>query len=159
MTSTRSESHDDGAQQSTTIWPLPQFTFTVLWDGMTMHFQEVSGLEIETHIIDYRAGNSPVFAAIKMPGRKKFGNVTMKKGIFKNDTQFWDWYNANKLNTAKRADVVISLLDAADKPVMVWTLTNAYPTKISSTDLKSTGNDVAIETIEIAHDGISVANV
>jgi phage tail-like protein len=54
--------------------------------------------------------------------------------------------------------VVISLLDEAGKPTMVWTLSNAWPTKITGTDLKSDGNEVAVETIEIAHEGLTIAN-
>ena len=88
---------------------------------------------------------------------KKFGNVTMKKGIFKGDNKFWDWFNQIKMNTIKRLPVTISLLDEAGKAVMVWTLTNAWPTKITGTDLKSEGNEVAIETIEIVHEGLTIA--
>lgn len=147
-----------GASQANTVWPLPKFYFTVQWDGMEMHFQEVSGFDIEAQTIKYRAGNSAVFAAMKMPGLKKYGNITMKKGICKNSAKYWDWYNAIHRNTVKPAEAIISLLDEGGKPLMVWTCTNAYPTKITGTDLKSTGNDVAVESIEITHEGISVAN-
>jgi len=76
-----------------------------------------------------------------------------------NETEkFWDWLNQIKLNTIKRVPVTISLLDETGKPTMVWTLTNAWPTKISSTDLKSEGNEVAIESIEIVHEGLTIAN-
>jgi hypothetical protein len=68
--------------------------------------------------------DSPVFSAIKMPSVKKYGNVTMEKGVFKSDNTFWDWFNQIKMNTIKRVPVTISLLDEAGKPTMVWTLTN-----------------------------------
>jgi phage tail-like protein len=93
-----------------------------------------------------------------MPGIKKYGNVTLKKGVFKSDNKFWDWFNQIKMNTIKRVPVTISLLDEAGKPTMVWTLTNAWPTKITGTDLKAEGNEVAVETIEIAHEGLTIAN-
>lgn len=141
-----------------TIWPLPKFSFEVKWDGEVMSFQEVSGLDVEAQPIEYRAGDSPIFSAIKMPGLKKYSDVTMKKGVFKSDTKFWDWFNAIKMNTVKRMPVTISLLDEAGKPEMVWTLTNAWPTKITATDLKSTGDEVAIETIVIAHEGLTISN-
>jgi phage tail-like protein len=149
---------DDGSKQSANVWPLPKFYFQVKWDKNEMNFQEVSGLDIQSEEIKYRHGNSPVFSVIKMPGMKKFGNITMKKGVFKGDNKFWDWLNQIKLNTIKRVPVTISLLDEAGKPTMVWTLTNAWPTKISSTDLKSEGNEVAIESIEIVHEGLTIAN-
>ena len=148
---------DDGSSQSTTVWPVPKFYFQVKWDSQVMSFQEVSGLDIQSEEIKYRHGDSPQFSVIKMPGMKKFGNVTMKKGIFKGDNKFWDWFNHIKMNTIKRLPVTISLLDEAGKAVMVWTLTNAWPTKITGTDLKSEGNEVAIETIEIVHEGLTIA--
>lgn len=147
---------DDGASQSTSVWPMPKFYFRVKWDSNEMSFQEVSGLDVQSEEIKYRHGNSPEFSVIKMPGMKKFGNITMKKGVFKGDNKFWDWLVKIKMNTIKRVPVTISLLDEAGKDTMIWTLTNAWPTKISSTDLKSEGNEVAIESIEIVHEGLKI---
>ena len=149
---------DDGSAQSQTVWPMPKFYFQVKWDSNVMSFQEVSGLDVEVQPIEYRHGDNKAFSTIKMPGIKKYGNVTMKKGVFKGDNKFWDWLNEIKMNTIKRIPVTISLLDESGAPTMVWTLTNAWPTKIQATDLKSEGNEVAIETIEIAHEGLTIAN-
>ena len=149
---------DDGSVQSKTVWPMPKFHFSVKWADQTVSFQEVSGLDTETQIIEYRHGDNPVFSTIKMPGIAKFGNITMKKGVFVNDNKFWDWYDQIKMNTIKRIAITISLLDESGKPTMVWTLKNAWPTKITGTDLKSDGNEVAVETIEIAHEGLTIAN-
>jgi phage tail-like protein len=140
-------------------WPLPKFYFSVDWGSTTnIPFQEVSGLEIEAQPIEYRHGNSPVFSTINMPGIIKNSHVTMKKGVFVNDNAFWDWYNKIKMNTIERQNVVIKLLDESGSPTMTWTLNNAWPSKISSTDLKSDANEVAIETIEISHEGLTIAN-
>ncbi|WP_215395578.1 phage tail protein [Rheinheimera oceanensis] len=149
---------DDGSTQSTSVWPLPKFYFQVKWDSEVMSFQEISGLDVEAQIIEYRAGDNPVFSATKMPGLKKSGNVTMKKGVYKSDNKFWAWFSQIKMNTIKRLPITISLLDEAGGTTMVWTLTNAWPTKITGTDLKSDGNEVAIETIEIVHEGITIDN-
>ena len=149
---------DDGSKQSTTVWPLPKFYFQVKWDSAVLSFEEVSGLDVEAQPIEYRHGDSPVFSAIKMPGLKKYGNVTMKKGVFKSDNKFWEWFNQIKMNTVKRVPVTISLLDEEGKPTMVWTLNNAWPSKITGTDLKAEGNEVAVETIEVAHEGLTIAN-
>ena len=149
---------DDGSEQSTSAWPLPKFYFQVKWDSEEMSFQEVSGLDIEAQPIEYRLGDSPEFSTIKMPGIKKSGNVTMKKGVYKGDNKFWEWFNEIKMNTIKRVPVTISLLDETGAGTMVWTLANAWPTKITGTDLKSDGNEVAIETIEIVHEGITIEN-
>jgi phage tail-like protein len=149
---------DDGSAQSAAVWPMPKFYFQVKWDANVMSFQEVSGLDIQSEEIKYRHGDSPQFSVIKMPGMQKFGNITMKKGIFKGDNKFWDWLNQIKMNTIKRVPVTISLLDEAGAPTMVWTLANAWPTKITGTDLKSEGNEVAVESIEIVHEGLTIAN-
>lgn len=149
---------DDGSKQSTMVWPLPKFYFLVKWDSQVMSFQEVSGLDVQSEEIKYRHGDSPDFSVIKMPGMKKVGNITMKKGIFKSDNKFWNWFNQIKMNTIKRMPVTISLLDETGEATMVWTLTNAWPTKITGTDLKAEGNEVAIETIEIVHEGLTIAN-
>jgi len=149
---------EDGSTQSASEWPIPKFRFEVKWDSEVMAFQEVSGLDVESQPIEYRSGNSPNFSVQKMPGIKKFSDITMKKGVFKSDNKFWDWFNEIKMNTVKRIPVTISLLDEEGSPTMVWTLTNAWPTKIQGTDLKSTGNEVAVETIVIAHEGLTIAN-
>jgi phage tail-like protein len=80
----------------------------------------------------------------------------MKKGVYKGDKAFWDWLKEIKMNTIKRIPVTISLLDEEGSPAMTWTLANAWPTKITGTDFKSDGNEVAIETIEIAHEGLTL---
>lgn len=140
------------------VWPLPKFYFTVqLGDDNTVSFQEVDGLESETQSIEYRHGNSPIFYPIKMPGLGRVGNVTMRKGIFVNDDKFWQWYDEIKMNTIARRTLVVSLLDEEGNPKMTWTLNNAWPTKITGTDLKSEGNEVAVESIEIAFETLAVA--
>ncbi len=140
------------------IWPLPKFYFSVAIDGTEYPFQEVSGLETETQVLEYRHGNSKQYSTIKMPGIAKVGNVTLKKGVFAKDNNFWNWYSQIKMNTIKRITVVIKLLDENGSPTMTWTLQNAWPTKVTGTDLKSDGNEVAVETIEFAHEGIIIAN-
>ena len=140
-------------------WPLPKFYFSVDWGSTTnIPFQEVSGLEIEAQPIEYRHGNSPVFSTINMPGIVKNSSVTMKKGVFVNDNTFWDWYNKIKMNTIERQNVVIKLLDESGSPTMTWTLNNAWPTKISSTDMKSDASEVAVESIVISHEGLTISN-
>jgi phage tail-like protein len=140
-----------------TTWPLPKFYFSVTGIPGTPVFQEVSGLDAEAQIIEYRAGNSPIWAPIKMPGLKKYGNVTMKKGIFVTDQNLWTWFDTIKMNTIARSTVVINLLDETGAPRMIWTLNQAFPTKLTGTDLKSDGNEVAVESIEVAYETLAVS--
>jgi phage tail-like protein len=148
---------DDGSQQSASIWPLVKFAFKVMWDGTEIIFQEVSGLAAETTPIEYRGGSSKVYSTVKMPGLLKYGNVTMKKGIFKGDSALWDKFNALKMNTIKRVTIVINLLDESAGVAMTWTLHNAFPIKITGTEMKSETNEVAIESIDVAHEGLVIS--
>lgn len=142
------------------IWPLPKFHFEVdLGTELKgVAFQEVSGMDVEVQIIEYRHSNSKLYSVEKMPGIAKYGNITMKRGIFVNDNNFWKWHAEIKMNTIKRRTVLIKLLDENAKVTMQWQLNNAWPTKISSTDLKSDGNEVAIDTLEIAHEQLIITN-
>ena len=140
-----------------TTWPLPKFYFSVTGMPGNPVFQEVSGLESEGQVIEYRAGNSPIFAPIKMPGLQNVGNVTMKKGIFVTDDALWTWFSSIAMNTIARSTIVVNLLDETGEPRMSWTLNNAFPTKLTGTDLKSDGNEVAVESIEIAYETMAVS--
>ena len=91
-----------------------------------------------------------------MPGIPKYGNITLKRGIFKGDNGFADWMAEINMNTVTRRDVTIALLDEEHNPVMVWKAKGAFPTKVEGPGLKATGNEVAIESIEIAHEGLSI---
>ena len=88
------------------VWPLPSFYFKVELGSLgEIAFKEVSGLDMEAQVIEYRHGNSPVFSNIKMPGLKKTSNVSLKKGVFKADNKLFDWFNKIKMNTIQREDV------------------------------------------------------
>jgi phage tail-like protein len=141
-----------------TDYPLPKFHFQVQWGGTRIGFTEISGLDVETEVIEYRDGASPEYSKMKIPGMQKFGNVTMKRGVFASDNDYFDWWNTVSLNTIERRDVTVSLLNEQHEPVVVWKIKNAWPAKIGSTDLKADGNEIAIESIELAHDGLSIQN-
>lgn len=137
-------------------YPMPSFHFSVDLGGTIINCSEVSGLDIELDVIEYRDGNSQTFSKQKMSGLRKSGDVSIKKGLFKDDKQYYTWFNAVQMNVPERKDVTISLLDEAHAPVMTWKLLNAWPKKISSPSMKSDSSEVAIETIEIAHEGCTI---
>lgn len=141
------------------VWPLPKFSFSVDIAGVgNIPFQEVSGLNTDTQDIEYRSGDSKMSSTIKLPGLIGNGNVTCRKGIVANDNRFWDWFTQIKMNTIKRRTVTITLMDERARPTKVWKLSNAYPTKVTGTDLIADGNEVAIEALEFAHEGLTLAN-
>jgi phage tail-like protein len=140
-------------------YPLPKFHFRVEWGGSKIGFTEVTGLNIENEMIEYREGSSPEYHKIKMPGLQKYGNVTLKRGMFNGDNEFFQWLNTVSLSKIDRRDVTISLLNENHEPVYIWRLKNAWPTKVTAPDLKSDANEVAVETIEIAHEGLVIESV
>lgn len=140
------------------IYPIPVFHFRVEWGGKNIGFSEVSGLTQEVQLIEYREGTSPDYSSIKMPGLHKYNNITMKRGISKSDNEFFNWLNTVKLNTIERRDLTISLLNENHEPVMIWKAHNAFPVKVEGPGLKAMGNEVAIESIEIAHEGLVLQN-
>jgi phage tail-like protein len=144
-------------------YPLPKFHFQVTWNNVQISFSEVSGLTQETEPIEYRHGDSPEYHKIKMPGMQKYGNITFKRGTFKNKNEYFDWWKqtmmfqeGNKVGSLYRRTVIISLLNEEHKPIVTWTLTNAFPIKVQPTDFKSDGNEVAIETLEIVHEKLVI---
>lgn len=137
-------------------YPLPKFHFNVEWGGVKIGFTEVTGLDHQVEAIEYREGSSPIYSKTKMPGLHKFSNITLKRGTFEGDTDFYKWLNSISLNTVDRRDITIKLLNEKHEPVMTWTAVNAFPLKVQASDLKADGNEVAIETIEIAHEGLSL---
>jgi phage tail-like protein len=128
-------------------------------------FTEVSGLAYELDVIEYRRGNDPALSKIKIPGLRKFGNVTLKKGIIQGaagaNADFYNWIGGDPaLSVRKRTDyrrnIVITLNDEAGDPMVAWTLTNAFPIKVAFTDMKADANEVAVETLELAIEDLSV---
>ena len=112
------------------FWPMPKFYFSVdIGDFQDLPFQEVSGLDVETEI-------------------------TLKKGVFADDNQFFDWISQISLNTYARLTVVIRLLDETATERMTWTLSNAFPQKVTPTDMNSQSSEAGIETIVFAHEGM-----
>jgi phage tail-like protein len=139
-------------------YPRPAFHFQVTFGSEKVEFSEVSGLTQELQLIEYRQGASPDYSTIKMPGLHKYNNITLKKGVMDNDNKFFDWLNKVKLNTIERKDIVISLLNEEHKPVMTWSAVRAFPVKVEGPSLKANGNEVAIESIELAHEGLTLKN-
>jgi len=86
----------------------------------------------------------------------KYPDITLKKGIFKTDSALFDWFNTILLNTVTRKTVIISLLDETHAPVMTWTLSAAFVSKYDGGALKSTTNEVAIESATIVHEKLTV---
>jgi len=144
------------------IYALPKFHFKVSFGDAEFNCTEVSGLDFEREIIEYRAGADKEYHKRKQPGLSKYSNITIKRGTFKDKTKefYSQWVKTVFYQEAEetfRGDLTISLLDEKHEPVVTWKAQNAYITKIQSTDLKADGNEIAIETAEFAHEKLTLA--
>lgn len=109
-------------------------------------------------MIDYRDDASMELSGSKIPGLPKSSIVTLKRGVCTSDKLNYDGLNSANHQNIERRDVIISLLDEQRVPVMVWKIKHAWPTRIECTDLKSGSTEVAIESMELAHEGWVIQN-
>lgn len=138
-------------------YPLPKFHFQVDWKGTKLGFTEVTGLSVTQEVIKYRDGHMPEMTFLKQAGLRNYSDITLKRGTYKGDNEFYKWWDDVKIqNFTDRRDVTITLLDEAHAPVVTWKVKKAWATKIESTNLKSDANEVAIETLVIAHEGFVI---
>ena len=136
--------------------PHLNFNFTVdIGVGDELGFSEVEGLSGEIEVIEYREGADPVNTARKLPGLAKYSNVTLRRGIT-GRTDLFEWWKSVRDGQVQRRNVAITLLDEQRQPVLRWLLRNAWPVKIEGPELNATGNEVAIETLELAHEGLEI---
>jgi len=136
--------------------PMPAYHFLVEWGGARVSFIEVSGLEITTDVIEHRDGADPDQTAHKMPGLTRYKNIVLKRGILKGDNDFFNWMNTKSLNQVERRDIIIKLLNENHEPVISWRAVNAFPVRLSGPVLNANSSDVAIEELELAHEGLIV---
>lgn len=137
-------------------YPMNSMYFTLQWGGTQIGFTEISGLNMEVDVLEYRNGASPQFSAVKMPGKISYDNVVITRGIFPNDNEFYEWFATTKnLNSPERRDIVISLLNQNHEPVMFWKFKNAFPVKYIGPVLRSDGA-VATESLVLTHEGMVV---
>jgi phage tail-like protein len=142
--------------QTNTSRPRFSFSVDIAGVGTNLSFQEVSGLDLDTQATGPRGGKTKNISTIDLPGIHTSGTVILKRGVVARDNAFFAWANAVERNMSKRSSVTIRLLDEKGRPTRTWTLHNAWPTKYDGPDLNATGTDVAIETLELAHEGISL---
>lgn len=139
-------------------YPLTGFHFTVKWsdDDENVSFSEVSGLSVSTTAIEYREGANKEYTTFKMPGLKKYNNVTLKRGSMASDNGFFDWFNSIANNTVERRDITISLLNEEHEPAVTWSLKNAFPIKYDAGSLNASDGKVVIESVELAYESFTV---
>lgn len=138
--------------------PSPSFRFGVEIQGIQVaRFSECSGLEFENETFEYKEGglNSRVH---RLPGRFKFTNLTLKKGIAEDGNDLWDWVTNTVSGGIDPKTVTVTLYDlSGESPLRTWTYVGAYPVKWSAVALNAEQNAIAIETLVLAHQGTDFA--
>lgn len=139
-------------------YPLTGFHFKVEWtdDKENVSFSEVSGLNVSTTAIEYREGSDKNYTTLKMPGLRKYSNITLKRGTMATDSGFYAWFNTINNNMVTRRDITITLLDEKHLPVITWNVVNAFPVKYDSGSLNAAKGEVLIESVELACESFSV---
>jgi phage tail-like protein len=140
-------------------FPLPKFHFSVDWGGTRIGFQEVSGLNKDVELLEYREGSSKEFFKQKQPGMQKLSNITLKGGVFHGDNEFYEWYDTVALNTVEKRTITISLLNELNEPALKWTVKDCFIVSLKCTDLKAEENGNAIDTVELANHGFVLEHV
>lgn len=136
--------------------PYGRFNFRLEIDGVVKAgFSEVSGLTTETSVIEYREGNERATPR-KIPGLTKYSNLVLKRGVT-SDKSLWNWRKAVIDGKVQRASGSVVLLDGSQQEVVRWNFREGWPCKWEGPALDAKSNDVAIETLEIAHEGLELA--
>lgn len=135
-------------------YPIPVYRFVVTLGDEQMAFSEVSGLDIGVETITYKDG----LGKKHMPGQTSDINITLKRGVVRKKSAFFDWINEISLNLIDKRDMTVSLTnETGDEPLVTWTVTNAFPKKLTAPSFNGSSNEVAVETLEMMADTVTIA--
>ncbi|NOQ33466.1 MAG: phage tail protein [Methanosarcinales archaeon] len=134
--------------------PYRNFRFLLeIDDIIRAGFSEVTVPDASSDVVEYREGNGPT-TVTKLAGLRKYGNITLKWGITDSMELYEKWRKPVEEGTTVRKNVTIILMNEAGDPAARWEFVDAWPSKYDAPDLNAKGTDVAIETLEIVHEGM-----
>lgn len=146
------------AQTGARVDPYGNFNFLVEIDGIARAaFQEASGFDSSIDVTDHREGGDNITMR-RLPGMTKYSNISLKWGVT-DDAELYDWHMqwVKGDPAAKRKNGSVVLLDRQGNEKVRWNFFSAWPAKWTGPSFNAEGNDVAIETLELAHEGIERA--
>jgi len=135
--------------------PITNFHFIVNFGGETTTFQEVILPESEIQVIEYRDGSDVSSSVRKIPGLVKYSNLILRRGLTKS-LELYEWFKQTKQGTLERRDIIVSILNKEREPFATWKFKNCWPTKYSGSALNAKGNEIIIETLEIAIEDVDL---
>lgn len=146
-----------------TEYPLPVYNYIVEIDGETVAFSEVSGLGISYETTTYKESpiesGAPGPRVMQMPAQRSAPTITLKKGIVigKSVPALYDWISGIQTNQVEKKDIQIRLCDETGAARISWKVIHAFPTKLDAPSFDANSNDVAVESMELMADSISIA--
>jgi len=136
--------------------PYGSFNFQLEIDGVPLGaFSECSGLTAEGDAVDYREGTDLQHNVRKLVGLRKYSNLTLKRG-YTQDKSLWQWFGNIVNGIPDRRNVTIVLMNEQRQPVLRWHAENAWINKIEGPSMKASGNEVAMESVELIHEGLTI---
>jgi phage tail-like protein len=120
-------------------------------------FSECSGLEMATQVEEYKEGGRNG-AHLKFPTRVNWTNLIFKRGMT-TDTTLWDWHYSFIEGRGQRRDGIIVLQNELHRPVSIWSFKRAFPAKWTGPAMNAAQNGLAVETLELAHEGLAQARL
>lgn len=150
------------AQEIRQSYPLPVYNYRVEIGGAAIAFSEVSGLSIGHEVTTYKesptGGGSPGPRVIHMPSQPTAPKITLKKGIVRGQSvpTLYAWIASIQLNLVEKRDIFIRLCDETGAPVISWRAINAFPTKLDAPSFDAKSNDVAVESMELQADRVTI---
>ncbi|MDT3671276.1 MAG: phage tail protein [Aromatoleum sp.] len=136
--------------------PVRGYNFSLEIDNVSRGaFSEVGGLTADGDSVDYREGTDLQSNVRKLMGLRKYTNITLKRG-YTQDKELWQWYVNIMNGIPDRRNVTIVLMNEARQPVLRWHAENAWINKIEGPALKASSNDVAMESLELVHEGLTL---
>ena len=134
--------------------PYAKFRYKVEIDGLEAGgFSEASGFDASIDVIEYREGDM-IQTPMKLPGLKKYGNITLKQGVA-DSMVMYEWMIAGVEGEVERKTITITILDETETATASWQVINAWPAKYTAPDFNALTSEVAIESIESAHEGMT----
>jgi phage tail-like protein len=141
---------------ATRVDPYRTFNFRVDVEGLSVGaFSEVSGLSSDGDMVEYREGTDVPLTVRKLTGLRKYANITLKRGYTQNQ-ELWSWYRNIVNGLPDRRNGTIVLMDEERNEVMRWNFENAWINKIEAPTFNAKGNEVAIESVELVHEGLTL---
>lgn len=133
--------------------PYGKFRYKVEIDGLEAGgFSEASGFDASIDVIEYREGDM-VQTPLKLPGLKKYGNITLKQGVA-DSMVMYEWMIAGVEGEVERKTITITILDETETATASWQVINAWPAKYTAPDFNATSSEVAIETLDGENAGL-----